>query len=187
MVGRKLSSTGKAMVLSLAGLLTVATLTFAADATLIANESKAAYENLLASSPAAKMIADKAEAVLVFPSIIKGGFMFGGQYGEGALIKKGKVEAYYKSTAVSYGFQAGVQKFGYALFFLTKADLAYLDTSSGYEVGVGPSIVIVDEGTANAMTTTTTREGVFAFFFSQKGLMAGLGLQGTKITRIYPL
>jgi lipid-binding SYLF domain-containing protein len=82
--------------------------------------------------------------------------------------------------------QAGLQKFGYAMFFMTESDLAYLNKSEGWEVGVGPSITILDEGLANSFTTTTARSGVFAFFFDQTGLMAGLGLQGTKITKIEP-
>lgn len=172
-----------ALVFFLAGTLSAST----CAAAEIDREALAAYENLLETTPAAAALTKEAEAVLIFPSIVKGGFVFGGQYGEGVLIKKGKIAAYYRSTAVSYGLQAGVQKFGYALIFMTKDDLEYLDNTSGWEVGVGPSIVLMDEGMAMSTTTTTLREGVYAFFFSQKGLMAGLGLQGTKITRIYPL
>jgi hypothetical protein len=65
--------------------------------------------------------------------------------------------------------------------------LEYLDNSDGWEIGVGPSIVIVDKGKAKSLTTTTLREDVYAFTFNQKGLMARLGLQGSKITRISPL
>jgi hypothetical protein len=100
--------------------------------------------------------------------------------------KKGKTVGYYNTTSGSFGFQAGVQSFGYALFFMTPEDLAYLERSSGWEIGVGPSITIVDVGLAGSLSTTTMRKGVYAFFFDQKGLMGGLGLQGTKITRIHP-
>ena len=82
--------------------------------------------------------------------------------------------------------QAGVQSFSYALFFMDDASLNYLDRSGGWEIGVGPSIVVVDEGVARSLTSTTVQKGVYAYIFSQKGLMAGLGLQGSKITRIYP-
>jgi lipid-binding SYLF domain-containing protein len=80
--------------------------------------------------------------------------------------------------------QAGLQEFGYALVFMTDAALQYLDRSEGFEIGVGPSIVVVDEGVAKTLTTTTAREDVYAFIFGQEGLMAGLGLQGSKITRM---
>lgn len=102
------------------------------------------------------------------------------------LLKGGKAVGYYNTTSGSFGFQAGVQSFGYVLFFMTQEDLAYLERSSGWEIGVGPSITIVDVGLARSLSTTTLREGMYAFFFDQKGLMGGLGLQGTKITRIHP-
>jgi len=110
--------------------------------------------------------------------------MVGGQYGEGALRKDGKTVGYYSSVAMSYGLQAGVQTFGYALFFMTDSALKWLDRSDGWEVGTGPSIVVLDEGMAGGMSTTTAQSDIYAFVFSQKGLMAGLGLQGTKITKI---
>jgi len=110
--------------------------------------------------------------------------MVGGQYGEGALMKEGKTIAYYNTVSASYGLQAGVQKYGYVLFFMTDSAWEYLNRSDGWELGTGPSIVIVDEGKAGGISTTTGRADVYAFMFDQKGLMGGLGLQGTKITKI---
>ena len=95
-----------------------------------------------------------------------------------------KTVGYYKTVAASYGLQIGVQSFGYALFFMTDSSLEYLEESDGWEIGVGPSIVIVDEGFAKSLTTTTGKSDIYAFFFDQKGLMAGAGLQGTKITKV---
>jgi lipid-binding SYLF domain-containing protein len=89
-------------------------------------------------------------------------------------------------VAASYGLQAGVQAFGYALFLMNDKALEYLDKSDGWEIGVGPSIVIVDQGKAKTMTSTTLRDDVYAFIFSQKGLMAGAGIQGSKITKTSP-
>ena len=108
------------------------------------------------------------------------------QYGDGALRKGNKTVAYYRSVAASYGFEAGVQAFSYALFFMDEESLSYLAKSDGWELGIGPSIVIVDEGIAKNLSTTTLQKGVYAFVFGQEGLMAGAGLQGTKITRIHP-
>jgi lipid-binding SYLF domain-containing protein len=147
-------------------------------------ESREALQRLVKVSPAARALAERARGVLVFPSITKGGLIVGGQYGEGALLEEGLLTGYYNSVAVSYGLQAGVQQFGYALFFMSDSDLEYLIKSDGWEVGVGPSIVVLDQGAAASLTSTTARKGVYAFFFEQKGLMAGLGLQGTKITRL---
>ncbi len=136
--------------------------------------------------PDAKALAAKAKAVLIFPSIIKGGFLIGGQFGDGALRKRGKTVAYYRSLAASYGFQAGAQTFGYVLFFMDDESLKYLDQSDGWEVGTGPSLVVLDQGFAKSYSTTTLQKGVYAFIFNQKGLMGGVGLQGSKITRIKP-
>jgi len=158
----------------------------AATAAEIDRDVKRALETLYAGSASAKAMGEKAKGILVFPSIVKGGFLVGGQYGEGALLKSGETSGYYKTVQISYGLQAGLQKYGYVLFFMTDSAIDWLDKSEGWEVGVGPSIVVVDEGMAGAMTTTTAKEDIYAFFFGQKGLMAGLGLQGTKITRIVP-
>ncbi len=168
----------------LASGLTVPVRADAASASEIDRDATKALNKLYAKKPAAKALAEKAKAILVFPSITKGGFMVGGQYGEGALRKDGKTIGYYESVALSYGLQAGVQKFGYALLFMTDSALKWLDRSDGWEVGTGPSIVVVDEGMAGGLSTTTAQSDIYAFVFSQKGLMAGLGLQGTKITKI---
>jgi lipid-binding SYLF domain-containing protein len=156
----------------------------AASAAELNRDAAAALKQLYDSEPAAKALGAKAKGILVFPSIIKAGFIVGGQYGEGALRKGDKTVAYYNTVAASYGLQAGAQSFGYALFFMTDSGLKYLDQSGGWEIGTGPSIVVVDQGKAGALTTTTAQADVYAFFFDQKGLMAGLGLQGSKISRI---
>lgn len=174
--------TRAAVVLTVALFAIAAGRAFADD--LVAADGNAALQSLYASEPVAKMIGEKAKAVLVFPSIVKAGFIVGGQYGEGILLKDGKFVAHYNSVAGSYGLQAGVQKFGYALFLMNDKALDYLDKSDGWELGVGPSIVIVDKGKAKSLTTLTLKDDVYAFIFDQKGLMAGLGIQGSKITKL---
>jgi lipid-binding SYLF domain-containing protein len=160
--------------------------TRAASAAQMDQKSRAALQELYAKSPAARRAGHSAVAVLVFPEILKAGFIFGAQHGDGALIFHGDTIGYYKTVAASYGLQAGVQRFGFALFFMTNSDLAYLHKSGGWEIGTGPNVTIVDAGMAKSFTTTTLRKGVYAFAFGQKGLMAGLGLQGSKITQIHP-
>ena len=145
-----------------------------------------ALTDLYAKSSEAKAFAKRAKATHAFPKIIKAGFILGAQSGDGALRKNGKTAGYYNSTAVSYGLQAGVQRFGYAMFFMNASALKYLVKSKGWEVGTGPSIVIMDKGAAGGMTTTTGKDDIYAFTFKQEGLMAGLGLQGTKITKFTP-
>jgi len=156
----------------------------AASAAELTRDSAAELRKLYARQASAKVLGQKAKGILVFPAILKAGFMFGGQVGEGALWKNGRVAGYYNSVAASYGFQAGIQKFGYALFFMTDAALEQLDATHGFELGVGPSVVIVDEGMGKSITSNTITSDVYAFIFDQKGLMAGVGIQGSKITRI---
>lgn len=158
----------------------------AASAPAIDAEVDAALAKLEAEVPGTRDLADRAAGVLVFPKVIKAGFLLGVQGGHGALRTKGETTGYYETVAVSYGLQAGAQSFGYALFFLGGKDLEYLDRSDGFELGAAPSLVIADHGTAASLSTTTAKKGVLVFFFSQKGLMGGLGVQGTKITRISP-
>ena len=156
----------------------------AADAAGLNEDAAAALAALYKQQPAAQMLGEHAKAILIFPNIVKAGFMVGGQYGEGVLQKGGKTVGYYNSMAASYGLQAGVQAFGYALFLMTDSAVKYLDNSKGWELGVGPSIVVLDAGTAKNLTTTTLKQDVYGFIFDQKGLMAGLGIQGTKITKV---
>ncbi len=155
-------------------------------ATEIDREASKALNSLLKSSPAAAKLAKSAKAILIYPKILKAGMGFGGQHGEGALHKQGKTVAYYSTVAASYGLQLGAQSFGFAMFFMNDKALKYLNSSEGWEVGVGPSIVMVDEGMAKTMTSTTTTEDVYVFTFNQSGLMAGAGIQGSKITQIHP-
>jgi len=156
----------------------------AASAKELNRESSAALVKLYEKSQPARLLRDHAKAVLVFPDMYKAGFLFGGQIGEGVLLRGGKPVAYYNSVAASYGLQAGAQRFGYALFFMNEKALEYLDKSEGFELGVGPSIVIVEAGMGKSMTSTTLTQDVYAFIFDQQGLMAGIGIQGSKITRI---
>jgi lipid-binding SYLF domain-containing protein len=152
----------------------------------LTSDSQAALQTLYTTSPLAKALGPKAEAILVFPKVTKAGLGIGGQYGEGALLKKGSASAFYKTTGASVGLQAGGQQYGYAMFFMNANAIEQLNKANGFEVGVGPSLVVVDEGMAKTTTTTTLKDDIYAFVFGQKGLMAGLGIQGNKITQITP-
>ena len=157
-----------------------------APATTLSRDSRNALNRLYGKSSTAKALGASATAILVFPSIKKAGFIVGGQYGEGTLFKDGKPAAYYSTAGLSYGLQAGAQEFGYAMFFMNANALGQLDKAEGFEVGVGPTVVVVDEGKAKSLTTTTAKDDIYAFIFGQKGLMAGIGVQGNKITKINP-
>jgi len=158
----------------------------AATAAELNSNGAAALSRLYASAPKAQTFSHKALAVLVFPRILKAGFMIGAQTGDGVLFVRGRPEAYYNISAGSFGLQAGGQAFSYALFFMNQKALEYLRSSDGWSIGSGPSVVVIDKSKAMSNTTTTITQDVYAFPFGGKGLMAGLGLEGSKITRIHP-
>jgi len=157
-----------------------------ADKAELAKNSQAALAALYDKVDGAKTLGAKATAILVFPKVTKAGLGVGGLHGDGALLKNGQAVAYYSTSGGSVGLQAGVQTYGYAMFFMNDKALQALDQANGFEIGVGPSVVVVDEGKAKNITTTTTKDDIYAFVFGQKGLMAGVGIQGNKISKINP-
>jgi len=182
----QLNSLVAALLLTLGALASLPISLHAATAYELDRDGRAALHELYLKNPKAAEIANQSAAVLIFPTVVKAGFIFGAQGGEGVLLSNGRNYGYYHTSAISYGMQAGAQKFGYALFFTNRKALSYLKKSGGWEIGVGPSIVVVDAGVARTLTSTTLQDDIYAFIFSQKGLMAGLGLQGTKITQYTP-
>lgn len=156
------------------------------SAAQMTREAETALRQLYAQTPSARTLGDRAVAVLVFPSIVKAGVLVGGEHGTGTLLRKGKEQGHYDISAGSFGLQAGMQTFSYALFFMNEAALRYLDQSDGWAIGAGPSVVVWDQAAAASVTSTTLSQDVYAVPFGQKGLMAGIGLEGSKITRIHP-
>lgn len=145
-----------------------------------------ALQKLYKANPTAAMLSKHAKAVLVFPKIIKAGLVFGGSYGEGVLFKGSHETGYYNSVSASWGLQAGAQTYGYAVFLMTDKAVKYLHESKGWEIGVGPSVVAVNEGIAKNLSSSTLKDDAYAFIFDQQGLMASFSLEGTKISRIHP-
>jgi lipid-binding SYLF domain-containing protein len=156
----------------------------AATAEEIDRDAAAALKRLYDEEPKAKELGAIAKGILVFPKIYKAGFIGGAHFGEGTLLVNGKSVGYYNSVEGSYGLQAGVQRYAYVLFLMKDSVLDDLRNSNGFELGVGPSVVVVDAGVARTLTTTTLKSDIYAFIFSQKGLMAGLGVKGSKLTKI---
>jgi lipid-binding SYLF domain-containing protein len=156
----------------------------AATAENLNKDAAQALQTLYKTNSAAEAISKRAKAILVFPKIIKAGLVFGGSYGEGVLMKDGKVVDYYNSVSASWGLQAGVESYGYVVFLMNDKAVKYLDKSKGWEIGVGPNVVVVNEGIAKNISSTTLKDDAYAFIFDQQGLMASLSIEGTKISRI---
>lgn len=133
-----------------------------------------------------KIFLQRAKGVLVFPSIIKAGFVFGGEYGEGALRINGKTADYYSTAGASFGFQMGAQSKAVVLVFLNDTALAGFRNSDGWEAGVDGSVALVEWGVGEDISTTDINEPIVAFVFNNKGLMYNLTVEGSKFTKIIP-
>ena len=156
----------------------------AATAEDLDKDSQQALQTLYKLQPVAETLSLTANAVLVFPNMVKAGLVFGGSYGEGELIKGSTVVDYYNSVTGSWGLQAGAQSYGYAVFLMTDKAVTYVEDTKGWELGVGPTVVAVDEGVAKNLSTSSLKDDAYAFIFSQQGLMAGISIEGTKISKI---
>jgi lipid-binding SYLF domain-containing protein len=158
----------------------------ARSAAQIAAQGQQTLHQLEASEPRARMLTRHARAVLVFPSIFKAGVVFGGESGNGVLFINGRQAGFYNLSGGTWGLQIGAQKFSYVVYFMNDSSLRYLRKSGGFAAGTGPSIAIINKGAGAEANTTTIAKDVYAFPFNEKGLMADLTLQGTKITQIHP-
>jgi lipid-binding SYLF domain-containing protein len=156
----------------------------AADAEDLNKDATQALQTLYRTNPVAQSIGKQAKAILVFPQIVKAGLVFGGAYGEGVLREGNKPTDYYNSFSGSWGLQAGAQSYGYVVFLMNDRAVDYIHKTQGWEIGVGPTVVIVNEGVAKNLSSTTLKDDAYAFIFDQKGLMAGISIEGTKISRI---
>ena len=170
-----------ASAVCLAGLSAPALAATAEDLNKDATQALAA---LYKTNPVAEVVSKKARAILVFPKITKAGLVFGGSYGEGVLLQGNKVTEYYNSVSASWGWQLGAESYTYVVFLMSDKAVKYLATSKGWEFGVGPTVVVVNEGVAKNLTTTTLKDDAYAFVSDQQGLMASLSIEGTKISRI---
>lgn len=179
-------SHSRALVLAAAAIVTMSVMSQASAATAedLDRDSRQALQTLYKAEPVAKTLSQTAKGILIFPNIVKAGLVFGGSYGEGELIEGSKVVDYYNSVTGSWGLQIGAQSYGYAVFLMTDNAVEYLKKTNGWEIGVGPTVVVVNEGVAKNLSTSSLKDDAYAFIFSQQGLMAGVSIEGTKISRI---
>jgi len=128
----------------------------------------------------------KVKGYLVFPTVYKGGFVVGGEYGEGVLRVNGKSVAYYNIASASVGLQIGAQKTSYIFAFADQFALDQFMRSNGWEAGVDGSIAVAKWGQGIDISSISFEKPIYAFVFDNKGLMANISLEGTKFTRIIP-
>jgi lipid-binding SYLF domain-containing protein len=156
----------------------------AATAENLNQDAAQTLQTLYKAHPESELLSKNAKAVLVFPKIIKAGLVFGGSYGEGVMLREDRPDGYYNSVSASWGWQAGAESYGYVLFLMNEKAVQYLGKSNGWEIGVGPTVVVVNEGVAKNLSSTTIKDDAYAFIIDQQGLMASLSIEGTKISPI---
>ncbi len=178
-IHRMLAATAATIILG-----TVGSVALAATAEDLDKDSAQALQALYKTNPTAEAISKKAKAILVFPKVVKAGLVFGGSYGEGVLMRGAKVTGYFNTVSASWGWQAGAESYAYVVFLMSDKAVNYLAKSKGWEFGVGPTVVAVNEGVAKNLSTSTLKDDAYAFITDQQGLMASLSLEGTKISRI---
>jgi lipid-binding SYLF domain-containing protein len=156
----------------------------AATAEDLHRDADQAVQALIKSNAFANDLSKKAKATLVFPNIVKAGLIFGGAYGEGVMKSNGKIDGYYNSVSGTFGWQIGAQSYGYVVFLMSDKAIKYVNDTKGWEIGVGPTIVVVNEGAAKNLSSSTLQDDAYAFIFDQQGLMASVSIEGTKISQI---
>ena len=134
--------------------------------------------------PGAKDFLNNAKGVLVIPNVIRVGFVFGGEYGEGALLIDGKTVDYYSLAAGSFGFQIGAQSKNVVIVFMDENALTGFRDSLGWRAGVDGSVAFIDAGAGGSVDTNNVQHPIVGFVFGLKGLMANLSLEGSKFTKL---
>lgn len=157
---------------------------YAASAAEIDADVRATLERFYHQISGAHELANKSTGILVFPSVIKAGMGFGGEYGEGALIVRGEPMTYYNTISASFGFQLGLQSRAVIIMFMTPEALENFRRSQGWKVGVDGSVAIITLGAGGSIDTNKITNPIVGFILDPKGLMYNLTLEGSKITRI---
>ncbi len=148
------------------------------------DRAAAALENLATKIPLAPELIGKASGILVFPQVYKAGFVFGGAVGDGALRVRGETVQYYRTTAVSWGFQVGGQARTEVVLFMTDDALERFRAGNGWQAGVDGSIAVITFGAGNSIDTDNIQEPIIGFIFDDKGLMFDLSFKGNKYWKL---
>jgi lipid-binding SYLF domain-containing protein len=156
----------------------------AASAAQIDAEVNATFQSFADQIGGARELANKAAGILVFPSVVKAGIGFGGEYGEGLLLVHQRPAGYYNLLSASFGFQLGVQERSIIIMFMTDQALAGFERRAGWKIGVDGSVAIVTLGVGGSIDTDKITSPVVGFILDPKGLMYNLTLEGSKISRI---
>lgn len=150
----------------------------------IDTDCDAALARLYRTVPGSQELVGKARGVLVFPSVIGAGFLVGGNYGRGTLRTDGRTAGYFNTIGGSFGFQFGAQSRAVVYAFMTQRALERFMRSSGWSAGADATVALVKMGANGKVDTSTAVNPIEAFVLTNTGLMAGVSLEGAKVSRL---
>lgn len=150
----------------------------------INSSTDATLARLYETSPQSKELIKNAKGVLVFPSVLSAGFIVGAQYGKGVLRVNGADAGYYSTAGGSVGFQAGAQSKAVVLLFMTEDALTKFRNSNGWTVGADATVAVANVGANGSIDTNTAQQPIVGFVMNNGGLMAGVSLEGVKISKV---
>jgi len=165
---------------------------YAEDADVIDARVNLALGKMYSKLPNTRKLSHNAKGMLVMPSVLKGGFIVGGAYGEGSLLMNDPVNGYgqpsagyYSVAAASVGFQAGVQTTSHVLFFMTDDAVESFKRADGWEVGADAEVTFPDAGLNAQLNSTLLEQPIIGVVFGQDGFLVGASLEGAKYSRVY--
>lgn len=144
----------------------------------------ATLTKLYETSPDSKALVERAKGVLVFPSVLSASLIVGAEHGKGVLRVGGVDSGYYSTTAGSVGFQAGAQSKAVILLFMTDQALEKFRKSDGWTVGADATVAVAKVGANGSIDSNTAQQPIVGFVINNGGLMAGVSLEGAKITKL---
>lgn len=174
----------KSKLLFVASVMLLSGVAMAWSASKIDREVVAATDVFKEEVNGAEVFLEQAVGYLVFPRVIKVGLGFGAETGEGSLIVAGQTVDYYRTTAGSFGLQAGAQAKSVVIVFMTQAALDKFRNSTGWKAGVDGSVALIDLGIGKTIDSQNIKDPVIGFIFGSKGLMYNLTLEGSKFTKL---
>jgi lipid-binding SYLF domain-containing protein len=157
---------------------------YAATANEIDASVNASLNRFVNEVKGAQEFLDAAKGVLVMPKVIEGGLVVGAEYGEGALRIGGKTVGYYNIISGSFGYQIGAQQKDIIIVFMSDKALKKFRNSKKWKAGVDAKVTVITVGADESLNTMKFKQPVVGFVFSQKGLMAGATIEGSKFTRL---
>jgi lipid-binding SYLF domain-containing protein len=156
----------------------------AANRREINSGADATLTRLYSTAGGSKELAGRARGILIFPRVLSGGFVVGGEYGDGVLREGARTDGYYRIIGGSFGWQIGGQSQAIILMFLTQDALDRFRKSNGWTAGADATVSVATVGASGQIDSNTVKQSVVGFALTNVGLFAGLKLDGAKITRL---